>query len=788
MLLLKNFYNFISKYIYKVVLGIILVITGFSIKFYIDANRYFGSQEFLDYYIKVNKSFTNTVTDSSGELLGFSSSQYREPVSTVPPLLEKAILLVEDRTFYENNGISFTGTFRAVFNLIPSLMRKENPGGGSTITQQLVRTMVLSQKISLLRKWKEIIYSLVLTKKASKKEILLMYVNSAYFGQNLYGFSTAAKFFFGIPLNDLNAMQVSILVAMLKDPRFSLFDKKRFNRLNERFKYILRKLNENKLIDDLAYSDYLSYDICKLSEESLKKSSSYLTKYTRSLVIEKYGEKVYNSGGLVIKTSINKKMQLAAEEIFEDKCLEFELRRKWQGPVGKMKNFDASQLIKFQENYGILYSAAYMLNKEGDYVFYNGLKGKLSSDDLDKYQAVTPVLPGHVVVIHKKKNLLCNPPVYTGQVTISDINTGELLVAIGGVDVNRYGGYSLLENPRHIGSVMKVFGSLYLLNNEKCSTSSFVNDLPGQVVNNRFEYISQSSWFKNRNVDNSSSYESYNFWPVNNWDMKFLGPITLRIAFEFSRNIPFMNFLWTPENIKPFSQFLSLFDLFDPNQQQIYPAIILGSVNIKPLTLLSALHSFFHNRKYTIDPIISVTRSGQNLEQEVNNFGEDLLIKTKKTTSNPSLGLKYEAIYGVLSMMKGAVARGSCVRLRELGPHIYAKTGSSGKNKDGYVVVLYGRFLVSISICRYDHKSIAPNESFNTVLGSGYPVEVAKVLLKYFNPEPVDYLSIMKSKYGDEIKTTYSRYNLYNSEELKEKDQILDTVITEEVGEKSEEI
>lgn len=125
--------------------------------------------------------------------------------------LEKAVIATEDRTFYDNNGINFSRFVLAVLTM-------GKFGGGSTITQQLAKNAYLSQEQTISRKAKEFFLALELTKKYSKKEILTMYLNNAYFGNSVWGVEDASHKYFGVSAADLTLDQSAILAGMLKGP------------------------------------------------------------------------------------------------------------------------------------------------------------------------------------------------------------------------------------------------------------------------------------------------------------------------------------------------------------------------------------------------------------------------------------------------------------------------------------------------------------------------------------------------------------------------------------------
>jgi len=168
------------------------------------------------------------VYDSAGGVIAVLGLENREPVKSldeVPAILQQAVISVEDKTFWDNNGIDVRGTVRA---FIKNLTRGGVVQGGSTISQQLIKNRILSNKRSINRKIREIILAIQLNKKFSKKEILEQYLNTVYFGQGSYGVKSAVERFFQqetpfgpIPttaLADVSVGQAALLAGLISNP------------------------------------------------------------------------------------------------------------------------------------------------------------------------------------------------------------------------------------------------------------------------------------------------------------------------------------------------------------------------------------------------------------------------------------------------------------------------------------------------------------------------------------------------------------------------------------------
>ncbi len=186
------------------------------------------------------KAQTTNVYYSDGKSkIGRYAVQNREsiPLADVPKVMQDAVVAAEDRTFWTNKGIDPKGIIRAAF----SNAKGGATQGASTITQQYVKILYLSQERTLKRKIKEAFLSLKIQQKKSKSEILEGYLNTIYFGRGAYGVQAASKAYFGIPAKKLNASQSAMLAAVLNSPNYLSPDRGDSSRaaLHARYDYVV---------------------------------------------------------------------------------------------------------------------------------------------------------------------------------------------------------------------------------------------------------------------------------------------------------------------------------------------------------------------------------------------------------------------------------------------------------------------------------------------------------------------------------------------------------------------
>ncbi|MEN3041885.1 MAG: transglycosylase domain-containing protein [Fervidobacterium sp.] len=223
----------------------------------------------------------------------------------IPAMVKDSIIASEDKRFYSHSGVDIKGIIRSLFVIITT----DEIQGGSTITQQLARTLYLSQERTWKRKIKEIFIALWLEQNYSKEEILEMYVNSVYLGNGLYGFPAAAKHYFGKTLDELQPVEIAMLVSTLRSPEKANPTKD----LNVEFsRTTLRKMKENGVISESEYQNTLS----QLSTENAKSFRKQYNSFDEDLfwmIVLELKELNFDlsllRNGFRVRTTIDKRLQ-----------------------------------------------------------------------------------------------------------------------------------------------------------------------------------------------------------------------------------------------------------------------------------------------------------------------------------------------------------------------------------------------------------------------------------------------------------------------------------------------
>ncbi len=227
-----------------------------------------------------------------------------------PDFLESAVVAVEDRRFYEHAAIDPKGIARALLNDIKEGSKAE---GGSTITQQLARTVFLSQEKTISRKIKELILAIGIEEKYSKEKILNMYLNEIYMGRGCSGITSASRSYFGKDPSKLSQAEMTMLVGMIQAPEF-YSPESNMSGLKARQATVIDVLVEQGLLTAKEGQTLKSKTVNIKSYQAPKTEHPYLMAYLMSQLESKIGKERVYQGGLKIYTSINLAMQKQAEK------------------------------------------------------------------------------------------------------------------------------------------------------------------------------------------------------------------------------------------------------------------------------------------------------------------------------------------------------------------------------------------------------------------------------------------------------------------------------------------
>lgn len=310
---------------------IIIFMSFFSIFTILVLGFYFYFNKDLPDIEKLKNYKPNTITkiySEEGEVIGEFFIEKREviPIHRIPKHLIYAFIAGEDARFFEHKGIDYLAIIRA---FIKNIFSGEIVQGGSTITQQVVKSILLSSERSLVRKIKEAILAYRIEKYLTKEEILFLYLNQIYLGHGAYGVATASKEYFGKEVEDLSLAESALLAGLPQAPtKYSPYQHP--EQAKKRQIYILVRMFEEGFI---TYSELIKALQTNLSFKSrpypFLGKAPYFVEYVKKYLEEKYGKEALYKDGLQVYTTINMKFQKKAQEALESGLREIEERQRY---------------------------------------------------------------------------------------------------------------------------------------------------------------------------------------------------------------------------------------------------------------------------------------------------------------------------------------------------------------------------------------------------------------------------------------------------------------------------
>ena len=244
------------------------------------------------------------------------------PIRQIPAQLKSALIVTEDRQFYNHSGIDLKGILRAI---VKDIMAGQFVEGASTITQQLAKTLFLSQEKTLTRKIKEAILAIQLERRYTKDELLALYLNQIYFGSGAYGVESAARLFFGKPASQLDLAQCALIAGLPKAPsRYSplvnpgLAEKRR--------NLVLGIMRDQGLITNAQHRLATGEPVLDASGGTTAGSAPYFVQYIMPALEAAVGPSLLFKGGLTVHTTLSYRLQQAAERALADGLLRLQQR------------------------------------------------------------------------------------------------------------------------------------------------------------------------------------------------------------------------------------------------------------------------------------------------------------------------------------------------------------------------------------------------------------------------------------------------------------------------------
>jgi penicillin-binding protein 1A len=324
--------RFKRKMLWTLVLLPALGVLAAALAFWFYSRELPGFRNVTDY----KPPLVTTVLTRDGRVLGYFYKEKRFLVrlQDMPAHLPKAFLAAEDSGFYKHEGIDPWAIFRAsLMNLKAGGIRQ----GGSTITQQVVKRLLLSPEKSFERKIKEAVLAYRLEHYLTKDEILTIYLNQIFLGSKSYGVEAAAREYFGKHVKDLTLAEAAVLAGLPQAPsRYNPYADPEAAKTRQ--KYVLEQMLSQGWITKAQFDQAIHQKLVyKSMEDHSWKVGAYYLEEVRRFLIDKFGEDEVYQGGLIVETACELPHQIAADNAMRRGLAEIAKRKGWEGPEGRLK-------------------------------------------------------------------------------------------------------------------------------------------------------------------------------------------------------------------------------------------------------------------------------------------------------------------------------------------------------------------------------------------------------------------------------------------------------------------
>ncbi|MDQ5954819.1 MAG: penicillin-binding protein, partial [Patescibacteria group bacterium] len=338
---LKNIKHKIKKLRARIPKNFFILLAGIFIFLIAFIIIYFFSLNIPDFQSFEDRKVANStkIYDKTGEILLYNIHQdaKRTDISfdKMGSNIKNATIAIEDAEFYNHHGVRITSTIRAVLSNIFNI---GIGGGGSTITQQLVKNTLLTQKKTYTRKIKEWILAVKLDKAMPKDKILEYYLNEAPYGGNIYGVQEASRTYFNKDAKDLNIAESAYLASIPQSPTvLSPYGKNR-NKLDERKNLVLSRMYSLKMISEEEYAKAKEEVIVFTPQVIGGIKAPHFVFFIKNYLEEKYGADVVEQGGLKVTTTLDYTLQEEAEKIVKEGALQNQ--KEWSGENASLVAID----------------------------------------------------------------------------------------------------------------------------------------------------------------------------------------------------------------------------------------------------------------------------------------------------------------------------------------------------------------------------------------------------------------------------------------------------------------
>ncbi|MCP5373976.1 MAG: penicillin-binding protein 1A [Hyphomicrobiales bacterium] len=635
------------------------------------------------------------------------------PIESIPKRVVQAVLSAEDKDFYVHPGVNFLSVARAAVTNLRNLGSNRRPVGASTITQQVAKNFLLTNEVSITRKAKEAILAFRIERTFSKQRILELYLNEIYLGFGAYGVAAASQAYFDKALNELTIAEAAFLGALPKAPA-NYHPYRHPQAAKERRDWVIGRMLEDGAIsaDQAAEARATPLTIRQPTREA-DVDAGHFTEEVRREIAERYGENALYQGGLLVRSTVNPKLQDIAARAVRDGLIAYDRRHGWRGPMAHLEpaaagapaaDWRARLAATHLPAEVPAWKPALVTRVDGEsaaVMLADGAEGTIPLRELrwareqlgnqtrgPRIRAATEVLkPGDVVAVEAVSEYtvtdkgeevakeypagtyaLRQVPEIDGGLVAMDPHTGRVLAMVGGFSFDLSKFNRATQAKRQPGSAFKPI--VYLAALDKGFTpATRILDAP---------FV----------IDQGPGLPK---WRPANYTKKFYGPSTMRLGIEKSRNLMTVRLAQTI-GMETVVDYARRFGVVTDMPETLSMALGAGETTLLDLTTAYAM-IVNGGKKITPTLIDRVQdRTGATVfrhdlracpqcrAEAWNNQPVPIIPDTREQVTDPA------SAYQMVSMLNGVVQRGTGRRIRSLGIPLAGKTGTTNDSNDTWFI------------------------------------------------------------------------------------------------------
>ncbi len=636
-----------------------------------------------------------------GTLIGEYSKERRIfiPYDQIPAQLAQSFLAAEDRNFFQHGGVDVGGLSRAMLNNVGNAMRGRRLEGGSTITQQVAKNVLLTSDATVGRKFKEAILAHRLEQSLTKQQILELYLNEIWLGYRSFGVGAAAYNYFGKSLPDLTLAQCAYLASLPKGPD-------NYHPIRNKAKAMARR---NWVLGQMAEQGWVSREQAKQAmaedlvvqaapKRAAYRDADYFVEEVRQRGMATLGPRL-NEGGYYMRTTLDPRLQTAARVALMDGLENYDRRHGWRGAWGHVESTDlawektalAKQIPSERTNW----RPALVTSNDGRIrLVKNEGEGQLVGEDVTWAKNGKGLKAGDLVFVEKTDAggyRLRQAPAVNGALVAMEPYTGRIVALVGGYSYSLSNFNRATQAMRQPGSSFKPFVYAAALEN---------GYTPASVI-----------------VDSAITLKGANGqdWSPENYSKQFYGAQPLRKGLEQSINAMTVRLAQGVgmKKIVEFAKRTGVTKSMDP-----VLAMALGAGETTPFKLTAAYAPFVNGGR-RVDPHL--------IELVQDREGKVIFRADKRDCVRCDAGFNGDesprfaapgdqvmdpvTAYQITSMLQGVVQRGTAARVSSLGRPLAGKTGTTNEYRSAWFVGYSPNLVVGVFVGFDDNRSLGAGET-----------------------------------------------------------------------------